>query len=194
MFLIDISASMEGAIELSKQALSMIVQGFPQEKLHIACFNTVGYLMKPKHYSAQGISHMLKSVTASGGTIYSSGMAVFKANGVTIPSGADLIVFAVGDEAGESGPEFACYISGLGYQPTAFAHIVNVARGWSRGHTVRRASEELGVPYTEVAIGQLQDVYQVQRTLKAVLEAQPFRGSEPLVERILRTELLTKPY
>jgi hypothetical protein len=194
MFLVDVSASMEGAIELSKQALSMIVQGFPEEKLHISCFNTVGYLMKPKHYSGKGIRHMLKAVMAGGGTMYSAGMAVFKANRVRIPEGAGLIVFAVGDEAGESGEDFARNMRSFGYTPSAFAHIVNVANGWARGHTVRRASETLGVPYTEVSIAQLQDVYQVQRTLKGILEAQPFRGSESLIEKILRTELLTKPY
>ena len=194
MFLIDISASMEGAIELSKEALSMIAQGFPQEKLHISCFNTVGYLMRPRHYSAKGIRHMLKAVQASGGTIYSSGMAVFNVNGVRVPDGADLIVFAVGDEAGESGEDFARNIRTCGYSPGAFAHIVNVAHGWGRGNTVRRASEVLGVPYTEVEIAQLQDVYQVQRTLKGILEAQPFRGSESLIEQVLRAELLTKPY
>lgn len=194
MFLIDISASMEGAIELSKEALSMIVQGFPEERLHISCFNTIGYLMKPKHYSAKGIRHMLKTVGASGGTMYSSGMAVFRANRVRIPDGADLIVFAVGDEAGESGDDLARNIRGYGYSPTAFAHIVNVAGGWARGTTVRRASEALGVPYTEVDVAQLHDVYQVQRTLKAILEAQPFRGSESLIEKVLKTELLTKPY
>jgi hypothetical protein len=194
MFLIDISASMEGAIELSKEALSMIVQGFPQERLHISCFNTVGYLLKPKHYSAKGIRHMLKSIGATGGTIYATGMAVFRANKVRVPDGADLIVFAVGDEAGEAGEDFARNIREYGYQPSAFAHIVNVARGWARGSTVRRASEVLGVPYTEIEIEQLRDVYQVQRTLKGILEAQPFRGSESLIEKILRSELLTKPY
>lgn len=194
MFLIDISSSMQGAIELSKEALSYIAQGFPQEKLHISCFNTIGYLMKPKHYSAKGIRHMLKAVQAGGGTMYSAGMAVFHVNRVRIPEEADLIVFAVGDEAGESGEEFARNIRSYGYQPSAFAHLVNVASGWSRGHTVRRASEALGASYTEVDVTQLQDVYQVQRTLKGILEAQPFRGSESLVEIVLRTELLTKPY
>jgi len=194
MFLIDISASMEGAIELSKEVLSMIVQGFPKEKLHISCFNTVGYLLKPKQYSAKGIRHMLKAVGASGGTIYSSGMAVFKAKRVRVPDSADLIIFAVGDEAGEAGEDFARYILKYGYKPSAFAHIVNVAPGWARGQTVRRASEVLGVPYTEVDIEQLRDVYQVQRTLKGILEAQPFRGSESLIEKVLRSELLTKPY
>ena len=93
MFLIDVSASMQGAIELSKEALSMIVQGFPEEKLHISCFNTVGYLMQPKHYSAKGIRHMLKAVMASGGTMYSAGVAVFHVNGgskaLTVIASAD---------------------------------------------------------------------------------------------------------
>src|SRR5882724_7528827 len=66
MFIIDTSGSMQGAIETSKEALSMIVQGFPPQKLHIASFNTVGTLLKPRHHSAAGIQHMLKSIGASG--------------------------------------------------------------------------------------------------------------------------------
>ena len=65
MFIIDTSGSMEGAIQTSKEALSMIVQGFPPEKLHISSFNTVGTLLKPRHHSAAGIQHMLKSIGAS---------------------------------------------------------------------------------------------------------------------------------
>src|SRR5207237_5933176 len=103
MFLIDASGSMQGAIETSKEALSMIVQGFPPEKLHIASFNTVGTQLKPRQHSAAGVEHMLKGIGASGGTIYSSAVNVFVKNGVRIPANADLILFAVGDEAGEEG-------------------------------------------------------------------------------------------
>ena len=194
MFVIDVSASMQGAIDLSKEALSMIVQGFPASKLHISCFNTVGQVLRPRHYSAAGIKHMLAGIGAGGGTLYSMGVAAFKVNGVRIPEGADLVIFAVGDEAGETGEEFARNVRGYGYAPTAFAHVVNVAHGWTRGTTVRRASEELGVPYTEVNVDQFCDVYQVQRTIKAVLEAQPFKSRESLVEKILNTDLLVKPY
>jgi len=52
----------------------------------------------------------------------------------------------------------------------------------------------LGVPYTEVDVEQFTDVYQVQRTLKAVLEAQPFRGKGSMIEKIMQTELLVSPY
>ena len=79
----------------------MIVQGFPPEKLQISSFNTAGTLLKPRHYSAAGIQHMLKGIGASGGTIYSSGVRAFHDNGVRIPEKAELILFAVGDEAGE---------------------------------------------------------------------------------------------
>src|SRR5262249_11275479 len=127
MFIIDTSASMQGAINTSKEALSMIVQGFPPEKLHISSFNTVGTLLKPRHYSAAGIQHMLKSIGASGGTIYSSGVRVFHDHRVRIPPEADLILFAVGDEDGEEGSLFAANLKQWEYVPKAIAHIVNVA-------------------------------------------------------------------
>src|SRR5438094_2206015 len=159
MFIIDTSGSMQGAIETSKEALSMMVQGFPPEKLHIASFNTVGTLLKPRHHSAAGIQHMLKSIGASGGTIYSSAVRVFHENGVRIPENASLILFAVGDDAGEEGSLFAGNLKQWGYVPSAIAHIVNVARGSQRGSTVRRAAEVLCVPYTEVNLEQFTDVY-----------------------------------
>jgi hypothetical protein len=194
MFIIDTSGSMQGAIETSKQALSMIVQGFPPEKLHIASFNTVGTVLKPRHHSAAGIQHMLKGIGASGGTIHSSAIDAFQQSGVRIPAEADLILFVVGDEAGENGEFLAQHIQNAGYAVKAIAHIVNVAANSSRGNTVRRAAEVLGVPYTEVNVEQFTDVYQVQRTLKAVLEAQPFREKCSMIEKIMQTELLVSPY
>ena len=194
MFIIDTSGSMQGAIETSKQALSMIVQGFPPEKLHIASFNTMGTVLKPRHHSAAGVQHMLKGIGASGGTIYSSAIDAFHDSGVHVPAGADLILFAVGDEAGEDGETLATHIAKAGYGVKAIAHIVNVAQGSSRGNTVRRAAEVLGLPYTEVNVEQFTDVYQVQRTLKAVLEAQPFREKGSMIEKIMQTELLVSPY
>jgi len=194
MFIIDTSGSMQGAIETSKEALSMIVQGFPPEKVHISSFNTMGTALRPRHWSAAGVQHMLKGIGATGGTIYSSGVRVFHDAGVKIPADADLILFAVGDEAGEDGDIFANQLRQWSLVPKAIAHIVNVARDSSRGTTVRRAAENLQVPYTEVNVEQFTDVYQVQRTLKAVLEAQPTRGKGSMVEKIMQTELLVSPY
>lgn len=194
MFIIDTSGSMQGAIETSKEALSMIVQGFPPEKLHIASFNTAGTVLKPRHHSAAGVQHMLRSIGASGGTIYGSAITALHNSGVRIPAGADLIIFAVGDEAGEAGEAFAQSIRNAGYTPRAFAHIVNVSGQYGRGETVRRAAEVLGIGYTEVNVEQFTDVYQVQRSLKAVLEAQPHRQKGSMIEKIMQTELLVSPY
>jgi len=194
MFIIDVSGSMQGAIERSKEALSMIVQGFPQEKLHIASFNTAGTVLKPRHYSAAGIQHMLKGIGASGGTIYTSGVRAIYDSGARVPAGADLILFAVGDEDGEKGELFADNLKLWNYVPSAIAHIVNLGNSGGRGTTVRRASEVLGIAYTEVNVDQFTDVYQVQRTLKAVLEAQPHREKASLVEKIMQTEMLVSPY
>jgi hypothetical protein len=194
MFLIDTSGSMQGAIETSKEALSMIVQGFLPEKLHIASFNTVGTVLKPRHHSAAGVQHMLKSIGASGGTVHGSAVSALHKSGVRIPAEASLIIFVVGDEAGETGELFARSIRNAGYQPRAFAHIVNVARNEGRGTTVRAAAEVLGIAYTEVNVEQFTDVYQVQRTLKAVLESQPYREKGSMIEKIMQTELLVSPY
>ena len=71
---------------------------------------------------------------------------------------------------------------------------MNVSAKYGRGSTVRDAAEVLNVPYTEVNVEQFTDVYQVQRTLKAVLEAQPFRQKGSLIEKIMQTDLLVTPY
>ena len=197
MFLIDKSGSMQGAIEKSKEALSRILQGFDPAKLHIACFDTFGTVMKPKQYSEAGIRHMLSTIRASGGTIHGAAVKALHKAGARVPASADLIVFVVGDEAGESGEAFGKSFSDHGYAPSAFAHIVNVSTdgGWNyRGNTVTHAAKHLNVPYTEVAVDQFEDAYQVQRTLKAILEAQPLKTKAALVEKIMGTELLVKPY
>lgn len=193
-FLIDKSGSMEGAIDKSKEALCKILQGFDPMKLHAACFDTMGTVLVPKSYSEAGIVHMLSSIKASGGTSHGSAVAAIKAKGIEIPDSADLIVFVVGDESGETGSQFAESFIRYGYKPSAFAHIVNVSGGYGRGSTVRDAAHALNSPYTEVNIDQFSDVYQIQRTLTAILSAAPLKTKESLVEKIMRTELLRKPY
>ena len=54
MFLVDKSGSMQGAIESSKEALAKILAGFPLDKLHVAAFDTMGQVLKPKAASAPG--------------------------------------------------------------------------------------------------------------------------------------------
>jgi hypothetical protein len=104
----------------------------------------------------------------------------------------------VGDEAGESGHAFAEAFKGYGYRPSALALIVNVDNGWQRGSTVRDASAQLGVPFSEVEVRQFDDPYQVTRVLKTLLDA-PVAGPNrpaagyPWLDRVLATPLLTGP-
>jgi hypothetical protein len=190
MFLIDKSGSMEGAIEQSKEALTRILAGFPMEKLHIASFDTVGTVLKPKASSRTAVQHMLQGLKASGGTTHAAAVQALHRDGVRVPAEAKLIVIVVGDEAGEAGDQFAQVFRVYGYTVAAMALLVSVAGG--RGTTVRTCAAQLRVPFSEVAVDQFADPYQVPRVLKALMDAPTATGASQSgwVERVMRTPLL----
>jgi len=190
MFLIDKSSSMQGAIEQSKEALSRIVAGFSPDKVHVATFDTMGTVLKPKVPSRTAVQHMLQAVKASGGTMHSAAVQALHRQGVRVAPTAKLVVIVVGDEAGEHGRQFAQAFGETGYRVDAMALLVNVA--WSRGNTVRQCAAQLRVPFSEVAVDQFDDPYQVPRVLKALLDAPRVQGSMSfgLVERVMNMPLL----
>jgi Mg-chelatase subunit ChlD len=190
MFLIDKSGSMEGAIEQSKEALSRILAGFPLEKLHIASFDTMGTVLKPKASSRAAVQHMLQGIRASGGTTHAAGVHALHRAGVQVPAEAKLVVIVVGDEAGEAGDQFARAFRECGYSVAAMALLVSVAS--TRGSTVRTCAAQLRVPFSEVQVDQFEDPYQVPRVLKALMDAPTATGSSQSgwVERVMRTPLL----
>jgi hypothetical protein len=190
MFLIDKSGSMEGAIEQSKEALTRILAGFPLEKLHIASFDTVGTVLRPKASSRTAVQHMLQGLKASGGTTHAAAVLALHRGGVKVPVEAKLIVIVVGDEAGEAGDQFARVFRECGYTVAAMALLVSVAG--ARGSTVRTCAGQLKVPFSEVAVDQFSDPYQVPRVLKALMDAPTAAGASQSgwVERVMRTPLL----
>lgn len=191
MFLIDRSGSMQGAIEKSKEALSRILAGFPPEKLHIASFDTLGVVHKPKATTKAAVTHMLSGISASGGTMHAAGVQALAQSGVRIPNEAKLIVIVAGDEAGEAGAVFANAFKNHGYRVDAMALIVNVAH--TRGLTVQDAARELGVSFSEVTVEAFDDPYQVPRVLSTLLEAPRFATStqSAWVEKVMSTPILT---
>jgi hypothetical protein len=193
MFLIDKSGSMEGAIEQSKEALTRILAGFPMEKLHIATFDTVGTVLKPKAASRTAVQHMLKDIKASGGTMHGAAVRALHQSGVTFPAEARLVVIVVGDEAGEAGDQFARAFRECGYAVAAVAMLVSVSH--ARGSTVKSAAQQMKVPFSEVSVDSFNDPYQVTRVLKALLDAPVSAGGAAAqsgwVERVMRTPLLT---
>lgn len=194
VFLIDTSASMEGAIETSKEALVRILAGFPPERLHIVAFDTVGKVIRLKQPTRTGVQHALRRLRASGGTLYFSALRALERGRVRFPDGASLIFIAVGDDAGEEGMAFANHARETGYVPNAIALIVNVADRYWRGQTLRSAAAALRVPFSEVAVEQFDDPYQVTRILQTLLEAPVPSGSltSGWLDRVLATPLLTK--
>ncbi len=193
MFLIDKSGSMQGAIEQSKEALSRILAGFPLDRLHVATFDTMGTVLRPKAATRAAVQHMLKDVQADGGTVHGAAVRALKASGAEVPAGARLVVMVVGDEAGEAGDQLARAFRDCGYEPSAFALLVSVAGHAARGNTVRTCSAFMRVPFSEVAVAQFDDPYQVTRVLQALLDAPVAVGAAPRlawVERVMKTPLL----
>jgi hypothetical protein len=194
MFLIDKSGSMEGAIEQSKEALSRILAGFPLDKVHIATFDTMGTVLRPRAASRAAVRHVLSGITACGGTQHSAAVLALHRAGVRVPEDAALLVIVVGDEAGEDGQNLARAFRQAGYRVDGLALIVNV--GAARGHTVRRCAAVMQVPFAEVAVDQFDDPYQVPRVLRTLLEA-PVPSGGPArsrwLERVMATPLLEKP-
>src|SRR5215470_9206477 len=193
MFLIDKSGSMEGAIEKSKEALSRILAGFPPEKVHIASFDTMGTVLRPKAPTRAAVQHMLERIKASGGTIHGAAVRALHAAGVRVPPEARLLVIVAGDEGGEDGAQLARCFGELGYAVSGLALIVSAAQG--RGITVRGCAQALGVPYAEVDVKQFDDPYQVTRALGALLEAPVPTGfgaapRPSWVEKIMATPLM----
>ncbi len=193
MVLIDKSGSMTGAIEKSKEVLTRILAGFPAEKVYIATFDTVGTVLKPKAASRAAVQHMLKGISASGGTVHAAGLHALHTSGVRVPDGAKLIVIVIGDEAGESGKSFGEAFARYGYKPDAMAMLLSVNQPNQRGTTVVSCAAELGLPFSLVEVAQFDDPYQVTRVLGALLEAPIATGTRTSgwVEKVMRTKLLT---
>jgi nucleotide-binding universal stress UspA family protein len=191
MFLVDKSGSMQGAIEASKDALGKMLAGFPLDRLHVAAFDTMGQVLKPKAASRLAVQHMLANIKADGGTIHGAAVQALHRDGVRVTPDTKLIVIVVGDEAGESGAQLAQTFRALGYRVDAMALLL---AGQPRGSTVRDCARELHVPYSEVTVAQFDDPYHVPRVLRALLEAPvaaavaaPVAG---LVEKVMKTKLL----
>jgi hypothetical protein len=196
MFLVDKSGSMQGAIEKSKEALVRILAGFPQERMYVAAFDTIGRVIRLKAANRAGVTHALSSISAGGGTTHGAAVRALHADGVRPPDGSTLLVIVVGDEAGESGADFARSFAEFGYQPAALALVVNVDRPSWRGCTVRDASASLGVPYSEVSVEQFEDPYQVTRVLKTLLDAPVATSTARTsgwLDKVLATPLLARP-
>lgn len=211
-FMIDVSASMQGAIERAKEYIAKFLQGFPPDRIHISTFNTIGKELTLKlnaegKASAASVENAFKGVMAGGGTSYGEGVRVLS----KYPPKADedaLFIF-VGDE---EAPAFANEVRNSGLNPIAFGLLKVLANqgaaGWRAAQyggdnnvAVRETARQLNIPCFMIDEKTFDDVYAIPRTIRNLIAATPVSAGPvavahkrvTLVDQILKTDLLKKP-
>jgi Mg-chelatase subunit ChlD len=197
--MVDISGSMEGAIEQAKVYLSRFVGAFPLDRLHVSVFNTVGREVQIKTASRAGVTQAFRGFSAGGGTSYAAGLTCLVQKHRTGPEEDALLIF-IGDEDDARVDSLVDAIRRSGLDPVAFG-LLHVDGRWGGGGTiVEQAAAELGLPCFKLEERIFEDVYAVPRTLRNIIAATPVKkaaaAARPrvnLVEQILCTPLLQKP-
>jgi hypothetical protein len=185
--MVDISGSMEGAIEQAKVYLAKFLQAFPLQQLHVAVFNTAGREVTIRHASAAGVSHAFAGFKAGGGTDYGAGVKALQHH---LPGASEDALFVfIGDQQAS---RFSHAVQQSNLNPVAFA-LLQVGQP---GTAVVQTAADLGIPCFPLDESVFADVYAVPRTLRNLIAATPVtKGVQRtrLVEEILATDLLAKP-
>lgn len=196
-FMVDISGSMQGAIEQAKVYLEKFLQAFPEDKIHIAVFNTTGKEIKLKSATAAGVRQAFHGIRAGGGTDYGAGVRALQSHQPAADE--DVLFFFVGDEGAS---DFHRAVEQSGLRPTAFGFL-KVTGGWpERRFAVQNTASHLQVPCFMVDEETFQDAYALPQTISHLIASTPVNREvggrtvqrrESLAERILKTDLLDKP-
>jgi hypothetical protein len=206
-FMVDISGSMEGALEAAKPLIAKFLQTIPLDRVHVAVFNTTGRVVTIKHASTKGVEAAFRGIRAGGGTDYGAGVRAL--SGFKPEAGEDALFIFVGDE--EARP-FQDHVVNSGLNPVAFGFLKTVAfggaAGWRARHygadrnvAVRETAARVGVPCFMIDDQTFDDPYAVSRTVRALMAATPVGNPTAgqvqlrvtLVDQILKTDLLQKP-
>lgn len=197
-FMVDISSSMQGAIETAKGYISTFLGGFPPDRVHVSVFNTTGREVTIRHASKAGVEQAFRGIRAGGGTAYEAGFQPLLK--YRPEADEDLLLFYIGDEEAH---EFSPSVRVAGLDPVAIAFVKMQSPGWGHGgNAVQTTAASLGIPCLVVDEGTFSDPYAVPRTIRNLIAATPVgqagQGATPrprvtLVDTILNTELLTKP-
>jgi hypothetical protein len=206
-FIVDISASMQGALEAAKPLVAKFLQTFPLDQVHVSVFNTAGREVTIKHQSTKGVEAAFRGINAGGGTDYGAGVRVLSK--YKPKEDEDALFIFIGDE--EARP-FQEHVVASGIQPVAFGFIKAVpfqgAAAWrhqqwggDNNTAVRDTAARLGIPCFMIEPDTFDDPYAISRTIRNLVAATPVghaaRGRVAprvtLVDQILQTELLQKP-
>lgn len=191
---VDISASMNEAIEQAKRYLTQLLLGFPLEKLTTCVFNTAAREVNIRHPSKKGVEHAFSMFRACGGTSYGSAVReVFQLH-PPAPDEDALFMF-VGDQQ-ESG-QFVEAVVTSQLNPVAFALLYVPGSMGDRLQIVDDTALGLQIPCFRIDERTFDDPYALTRTLRRLIASTPVaKGKQRrtgLVEVILRTERLQRP-
>lgn len=205
IFLLDISGSQQGGIEMSKQILPNLLTGLDPQRVHAVAFNTNARML----YDGKGtkadlairqIDQVLKGLHATGGTLHHAGIRALSALGVKKQPNEILILIVVGDEDGEEGSSLVSAMREAGLVPDAIGFVYNPVGG--RGRTLKTCATLLQVPLVDVGIENLKDPYQIPKFLRGLVDAPvmqvthstaPQRARFSLLEKISLEALLVPP-
>jgi hypothetical protein len=194
-FMVDISASMNNAIEAAKEYISKFLQGFPADRLHVSVFNTAGREITIKHPSKAGVEQAFRGINAGGGTRYAAGFEVLAK--YKPKDDEDALFFYVGDE--EEYNDFAVAVRNSGLNPVAMALLKVRQCPYT---IVQNTCAALGIPCLMVDTNTFADPYAIPRTVRNLIAATPVAKAGAiqkvvprvtLVDTILKTDLLKKP-
>lgn len=194
-FMVDVSSSMQGAIESAKDQIAKFAQAFPLDKLHVSVFNTAGREVAIRHASSAGVQNAFRNIAASGGTDYGAGVRALAHHKPSEEE--DTIFIFVGDEEANV---FADAVRASKLRPISFGFLK--VKGTPGYTAVTSTARELGVPCFMIDTNTFSDPYAIPRTIRNLVAATPV-GQVPrqvtqaprvtLVETILKTDLLQKP-
>jgi len=196
-FMVDISGSMQGAIEQAKVYLEKFLQAFPMDKIHISVFNTMGQEVKLRSSTGVGVRQAFSNYSAGGGTDYGSGVRALQHNKPSVDE--DVLFIFIGDEGAA---DFQGAVNKSGLNPVAFGFL-KVDGGWGYNRfAVQNTATNLGIPCFMIDENIFGDVYQLPRTLSALIQSTPVNREAigrvvqkrvSLAELIMKTELLERP-
>ncbi len=191
---VDRSGSMQEAINAAIRMLTKLLPAFPEDKVHVAYFNTMGKEVEFKSRTAAGVAQAFRGVTGTGGTDYSAGIRALQHHKPS--DDEDVIFIFVGDQEAN---QFSLMVP-RALRPTAFGLVYTPGTG-GNGDAVEVTARMLKLPCFRITEDTFNDTYAIPRTIKALIAATPVGQSETrvaprrtsLAETIMKTDLLTKP-
>jgi hypothetical protein len=199
---VDKSGSMEHSLENAKMYLTKFLGGIPLDRIHVSVFNTIGQEITIKAASAAGVEQAFRGHSASGGTMYATGVQVLVSK-YKPKEDEDALFLFVGDEAESNNPRMIELFRQSGVNPVAFGLLKVPGQN---GDLVQWTARQMGIPcfMIDERIFTTNDPYAITRTLRNLIASTPV-GSQPisatrvvpirksLVQEILETPLLEKP-